>query len=238
VNSDNPSEPQDPNASPRPEDVVTEALSVQQSPTEGVQEHSPAPTRRSRRSLRDTETGQSIFIGLWILGTLATVAALAGAYLAGQYLANLGAPEPEEIPVVLPEVIAFPDLTGGPQPPGNWSYDQLRGGECISGYGGAFQEEYSVVPCEGIHDAELVYATLISSDPQATFPGEQEMAERAVEICDAGLVLNRERAAEYADLVMESSYPVDSAQWDAGIRVVYCFISRGSGGTLMGSLTD
>ena len=195
-------------------------------------------SRRARRSLTETETGQSIFIGLWIVGTLATVAALAGAFMAGQYVANLGQPEAVEAPEVVEEVITFPDLTGGPQSPGVWSFDQLRGGECISGYGGAFAEQYQVVPCESSHDAQLVHAQLLSADPDARYPGEEVVAEEAAEVCDAGLELNREVAADYADLVMETSYPVDATAWDAGQRVVYCFISRGSGGSLMGSLIN
>jgi len=248
-----PTEPEESEGVLRPQDVPTEPLILGESPTqvvEGVfgagsyreivedQTVAPQPTRRTRRSLTDTEAGQSIFIGLWILGTLATVAALVGAFLAGQHIANLGAVEPEVVPEVVEETITFPDLTGGPVGPGVWSYDELRGGECISGYAGAFAESYSVVSCASPHDAQLVFAQLLSDNPAEAYPGEEVVAAQAPDICDAGLSLNREIAAEYADLVMESSYPVDTTQWESGSRVVYCFISRGSGATLMGSLIN
>lgn len=196
----------------------------------------PLVTRRSRRPLTQTPAGQSIFIALWILGTLATLAALGGAFVLGQYVANLQNSEPEEI-IEAPEIpFVVPDLSLGPRPPGMWSFDELRGGECIGGYQGAFSEQYRVVTCASPHGAQIVRTRLLSVNQQTPFPGEVELRERAASICDVAQSLNRAEASQYRDLAVEFSYPLTSEQWDRGQRVVYCFVTRLSGEPLLGSL--
>lgn len=104
----------------------------------------PSPVRPPKKRLTSTAAGQSIFIGLWILGTLVVVAILAGAFLLGQSLGSDDAVESVAEEVEAP-AIEFPVLSGIPVEPGQWAWDELRGGECISGFDGAFAEEFTVV---------------------------------------------------------------------------------------------
>ena len=202
-------------------------------------EPEPGGPQRVRKSLRDTSSGQAIFISLWILGTLATLGALGLAYFFGNVLGSQNLVEPEvDIVEVLEPATEFPNLALGPRGPGTWPFDELRGGECVLGYSGAFAAEYTVVPCTSAHDAELVRAILVSSTPSEPFPGEEAMLASARELCSIDGLVNMVVAEGYSDLVLEFSYPVTEAAWDAGARVVYCFVSRAQGGTLIGSLAN
>ncbi len=188
-----------------------------------------------KKRLTDTPAGQSIYVGLWILGTLVTIAALIGAYFLGNYIATMNEEPPAEVVVEEP-VIEFPTLSGGPVSVGVWPWDQLRGGECLTGYAGAFAEIYQVVGCEVPHDAQLVKAQLLSDDPAAPFPGEDVIYAGASEVCEVVDVLNLYTAGLYDDLVVEFSYPVAVEQWQTGQRVVYCFVARSSGQRLQHNL--
>ena len=198
----------------------------------------PAVPRRARGSLRDTPTGQSLFIGLWILGTLATLAALAGAFVLGSYIANQQNPAPVETEVESEAGPSFPDLSLGPKGSGVWPFDELQGGECITDYTGPFEETYQVVPCFSPHDAEVVKASLLSIDPSERFPGEEAVLEIAQGVCEISRLLNLAVASDYSDLVMDYSYPVTEKEWDSGERVVYCFVYRSTGASMSRSLVN
>lgn len=195
------------------------------------------PAGPPKKPLTSTATGQSIFIGLWILGTLVVVAVLAGAFLLGQSLSRDSgaeqAPEQEQIPEV-----EFPVLSGIPVEQGQWAWDQLRGGECISGFSGAFAEEFTVVGCDAPHDAQLISAALLSNRAEDPFPGVDEVAEVARDTCDVTDLIDYTLATNYDDLIVDYSYPVSEEQWAQGQRGVYCFALRSSGGTLQGNLVN
>lgn len=182
-----------------------------------------------RRRLTETAAGQSVFVALWILGTLVVLGLAGVAFWWGMQQAL-----PDDDAVALEEVVdepvvVLPNLAEGPRTPGLWPWSDLRGGECLDEYAGPYAEEYQVVGCQGPHDAQVLIAKLLSRELEAPYPGEGELAERAQEVCDVLPVLDKERAAEYSDLVLEWSYPVNARQWDEGKRVVYCFLSRSSG---------
>ena len=196
-----------------------------------------SPVRPPRKRLTSTATGQSIFIGLWILGTLVVVAILAGAFLLGQSLSgDDGAEKAEE--QAQPAVIEFPVLSGVPVEPGQRPWDELRGGECISGFDEAFAEEFTVVRCEASHDAQVVSATLLSNRAEDPYPGVDEVAQLAREACDVRDVIDYSLATQYDDLIVDYSYPASDEQWAQGERAVYCFALRSSGGTLQGDLVN
>ncbi len=199
-------------------------------------EESPAARPPTQR-LTSTATGQSIFIGLWILGTLVLVAILAGAFLLGQSLAGDDAEEGVAEPVEA-AVIEFPVLSGVPVEPGQWPWDELRGGECISGFDGAFAEEFTVVGCEAPHDAQVVSATLLSNRTEDPYPGVDEVAQLARESCDVTERIDYSLATQFDDLIVDYSYPASDEQWAQGQRAVYCFALRSSGGTLQGDLVN
>lgn len=193
--------------------------------------------RPPRKRLTSTATGQSIFIGLWILGTLVLVAILAGAFLLGQSLAGHDAVESVVEEAETP-AIEFPVLSGVPVEPGQWAWDELRGGECISGFEGAFAEEFTVVGCEAPHDAQVVSATLLSTRADDRYPGVDEVAQLARETCDVKDIIDYSLAMEYDDLIVDYSYPASDEQWAQGERGVYCFALRSSGGSLQGDLVN
>ncbi len=200
-------------------------MTTEESPTAG----------RPKKPLTSTAAGQSVFIGLWILGTLAIVAILAGAFLLGQSLSreDEGTSDQVEAPP-----IEFPVLSGVPVEPGAWAWDELRGGECISGFEGAFAEEFSVVACQTPHDAQLISAELLSNRAEEPYPGVDEVAQLARESCDVTDVIDYNLATQFDDLIVDFSYPASDEQWAQGERGVYCFALRSSGGTLQGDLVD
>ena len=200
-------------------------MTTEESPTAG----------RPKKPLTSTAAGQSVFIGLWILGTLAIVAILAGAFLLGQSLSreDEGTSDQVEAPP-----IEFPVLSGVPVEPGVWAWDELRGGECISGFEGAFAEEFSVVACQTPHDAQLISAELLSNRAEEPYPGVDEVAQLARESCDVTDVIDYRLATQFDDLIVDFSYPASDEQWAQGERGVYCFALRSSGGTLQGDLVD
>lgn len=197
----------------------------------------PEPTG-PRHKLTDTAAGQSIFVGLWIAGTLVVLAAAAGAFVLGQYIAGDGnEAEPLVAVDVAPEeAMVFPELTGVPQAPGVWAWGELRGGECIVDYTGAFAEEFTVVSCEESHEAQLVNAQVLSRETTANFPGEEQVLAKARDLCDLRDRVDYSVAEKYADLIVDYSYPVTTQQWDLGERGVYCFVTRQSGEPLEGDL--
>ena len=190
--------------------------------------HPPA-----KKSLTDTPGGQSLYIGLWIVGTLAVFGASVGAYFLGDYL---GSPEEAAQVVEEPPALELPEVGGGPQEPGIWKWNELRGGECIRAYDTAFAEEFEVVSCSGPHNAELVFVHVVSDDIEDPFPGEEELLADAKLVCDVEDLLSRSAIQNYSDLEIEFSFPVDAEQWDEGDRLIYCFITRQSGGVITESL--
>jgi hypothetical protein len=182
-----------------------------------------------KKRLTDTSAGQAVFVGLWMLGTLATIAALIGAFFLGRLISEVNQPQPVTPVATAPEVVEIVPLTGKSQQPGQWEWFELMGGECVTGFQTAFDSEFTVVPCELPHDAELIHAELVSSDQAVAFPGEENVVASAKEICDLTDRINREAASAYADLIVDYSYPASADQWDAGYRGVYCFVTRSSG---------
>lgn len=196
------------------------------------------PSIPARRKLTDTTVGQSVFVGLWIVGTLGVLAAITGAFVVGQSVAS-GAGDSDDVVVAEPivhEPVVFTDLTGPPQAPGTWEWSDLRGGECIAGFEGAFAEEFTVVACTEQHEAQLLRAELLSRDPGAFFPGVEDTLAQARNLCDVRELIDYLVAGDYADLMVDYSYPVTAEQWDRGERGVYCFVTRQSGGQLVGNL--
>lgn len=199
------------------------------------QEFVPPPAS-PKPKLTDTPAGQSIFVGLWIAGTLLVLAAVAGAFVFGQQVAEGDEPELVAVTEAPEPHMVFADLTGIAQPPGVWSWQELRGGECIAGFTGAFAEEFTVVSCAEPHEAQLVSAQHLSLDVGLPYPGEEEVLVTARELCDVRDLVDYSVAENYADLVVDYSYPVTTEQWDAGERGVYCFVTRQSGDEIDGDL--
>ena len=196
----------------------------------------PEDLPERRRQLTDTPAGQAVFVLLWMLGSLATVAALIGAFFLGRMIQ---APESQTDVVdsqVVEESPSLVDLTGGPRPEGEWVWHELRGGECIADFESAFQESFTVVSCSVPHEAQLVVTELLSKNLGDEFPGEDEVQAATREICVVDDQINFDEAQNYPDLIVDYSFPVTQQSWDDGYRAGYCFVTRSSGGVLTASL--
>lgn len=191
-------------------------------------------TTPPRTPLWSTPAGQRLYIGLWVLGTLAVFGASVGAYFLGDYV---GSPLEEVAPESVEDsALELPDLAGGPREPGEWLWNELRGGECVQGFDSPFAESFTVVPCSSGHQAELAKVHVVSRDETAEFPGEEALLSQAKQVCDVEGSLNRVEIQNYSDLVVQYSYPVDATRWSESDRYIYCFVTRQSGGTLTSSL--
>lgn len=124
----------------------------------------------------------------------------------------------------------------GTLPPGTYAWDQLRGGECLADYTSPWEEEFTVVPCDEDHAAQVVKVGAITDDKGAAFPGQDELASQIYLLCSAPDVLDLKAAAAYSDVQVQGSYPVNEEQWNDGQRNYFCFVNRSSGDPLSGSL--
>jgi hypothetical protein len=195
-------------------------------------EHSTPPKPR----LTQTARGQTIFVSLWVLGTLVTLGLWVGAFVLGQ---SVGAPEDAALEEVIESAESapqFPELGPPPQAPGTWEWDELRGGECLTGFSDPFAEQFQVVSCSSPHNAELLHAELLSRESSEPYPGDPAVLAAARAACDVRDLVNIEVAQEFSDLRTGYSYPVSQDQWEAGERGVYCFVYSESGATFESSL--
>ena len=200
--------------------------------TDQIEPESTPPKPR----LTDTPRGQTIFVSLWVIGTLVTLGVWVGAFLWGQ---SVGAPEEDvvaEVEDTAPPAVEFPELGPPSLAPGSWEWRDLRGGECLTRFSDAFAEEFQVVGCSSPHTAQVVHAELLSSDPGEPYPGDAAVLAAAREACDVRDLIDIEVAKNYTDLRTAYAYPVNSAQWDTGERGVYCFVYSESGQTFTTSL--
>ena len=194
------------------------------------------PSSPPKHRLTQTARGQTIFVSLWVLGTLVTLGLWVGAFVLGQ---SVGAPEEvavEETLEVVEITAEFPELGPPSQSPGTWAWDELRGGECLTGFSDPFAEEFQVVSCSSPHNAELLHAELLSRESSEPYPGDPAVLAAARAACDVRDLVNIEVAQEFSDLRTSYSYPVSQNQWDAGERGVYCFVYSESGATFTRSL--
>ncbi len=195
----------------------------------------PHPESASPQSrLTDTPRGQTIFVALWVFGTVIVLGLWVGAFLWGtQQGDGRESPLQPEAAAAAPELLV---LGGLPQTAGTWDWFELRGGECISGFSDAFAEKFQVVSCTSPHNAQLIHAELLSDSLAEPYPGDAPVVAMARDLCDVRELVKREVAEEFSDLRTSYSYPVNQVQWDAGERAVYCFVFSASGQTLQQSL--
>jgi hypothetical protein len=194
------------------------------------------PSTPPKPRLTQTARGQTIFVSLWVLGTLVTLGLWVGAFVLGQ---SVGAPEDAAVEEVIESAESapqFPELGPPPQAPGTWAWDELRGGECLTGFSDPFAEQFQVVSCSSPHNAELLHAELLSRESSEPYPGDPAVLAAARAACDVRDLVNIEVAQEFSDLRTGYSYPVSQDQWEAGERGVYCCVYSESGATFESSL--
>ena len=208
-----------------------------QAPFARSRSEEPAPRPAARG---EVTRAQKILLG--VAGGLVVLLALFALFLLGTRLSALIGPaapaSPSTSPSPSPSATVAPV---GPVAPGVWAWDALLGGECLDPFESPWAEKFTVVDCASPHPAQLVYRgtfpTTEGTDPaSAPFPGTQALQAQLSVLCTAAGVVDLAAAGQYTDVQFQGSYPATQAQWDAGNRNYYCFVSRSSGEPLTGSL--
>lgn len=193
--------------------VATVAASAAAAPRNARAPREPNP-RRTRTLLIAVSAG----LGVALLSV--------GAYFGGTLMA---APTPSATATET----ALPDTA---RPAGEWAWDELVGGECISGTTSPWEPTYSVVDCATAHDSQLVFRGDLVADAQvASYPGDDAIGGIVGPLCASEGVIDLAAAGEFTDVVVSASYAASAADWDAGNTSFFCFVSR-TGGELTGSL--
>lgn len=120
-----------------------------------------------------------------------------------------------------------------PAAPGEHSWTELAGGECLSPFTNAWSQTFTVVDCGAPHIAQLTARLPVSAD---RWPGTEALAAQAGEQCQTSAALNTAAAAAFGDVQVQGSYAPDQSTWDQGDKSISCFVSRSSGQPLTGSV--
>ena len=176
---------------------------------------------------------------LWIAGALVACLALIALFLLGMRIGQSStAAEQAAVPTSIPSatVPAEPVATAGPVAPGDHSWDELLGGECLILYESPWQDTHTVVDCADAHTAQMLSRVTLPDAAGAPYPAPAVLQSTITGACAVTTVLDYAAAAAADDIQLEASYPATAEQWDAGERTTYCFVTRAGGGDLTGSL--
>lgn len=112
---------------------------------------------------------------------------------------------------------------------------QLEAGQCFAAFESAWQPSFQIADCAVPHAAEL-YAIIPAAQEGAPFPGEEALAAEAMRACQSPELIDLAGSAAIEGLLIDASYPLSQAEWDAGNVSYLCFASRSGGVPLEGSL--
>jgi hypothetical protein len=124
----------------------------------------------------------------------------------------------------------------GPLTPGTYSWETLRGGECLGGYESPWAEEFTVVDCAVPHPAQMVHRGVFDADAAGAYPGVDALQAQINLLCSAPTVIDYAAAGAYNDIQFAASYAATDKEWAAGHRDYFCFVTRSSGAPLTGSV--
>ncbi|MCF8546744.1 MAG: efflux RND transporter permease subunit [Microbacteriaceae bacterium] len=133
--------------------------------------------------------------------------------------------------VVAPTVPTLPTIAVSPRETGNWSWDELNGGECIDNYDdadpttdNAFQDSYDVVRCDDPHDAQLVRVGDLRTDAGIPiYPGDNAIGLVAMGECFSSKIIKASAKVTHPTLSSDWRYPTSQTQWNKGNTFYYCF---------------
>jgi hypothetical protein len=194
-------------------------------PSEGLSALVSTRPREQREPMGKTQK-----ILLLVAGGLVALLALLGVFMLGTRLDGLipeAAPPAEEIVPTTAPVAAPPAV--GPLAAGTHAWDALLGTECLDPYGSAWEEEYTVVDCAAPHAAQMVFRGIFADEAFAPYPDASVLQARINLLCTSPTTINYAVASQFADIQIAASYAATEADWDAGQRDYYCFVSRSSG---------
>jgi hypothetical protein len=206
--------------------VPISALPVSPQPTTSKLPRDSKPARESKTA-DDANLRQRLLL---IVGGIVVVIVSIGAFLAGQLVAS-----PAAAPT--PDVTEAPAALTTAQPPGDYAFSELFGGECLDPFDTPWASTFTVVDCATPHPAQLVYAGDLAVDgPYSSYPGDDGIGSAAMAECSRKGVLNLKTAKNYSDLLVSAAYPVSSEVWDSGDTRYYCFVTLSSGVPIDGNL--
>ena len=167
---------------------------------------------------------------LWAAAVLGGALALVGLFLIGTRLPDLFGPAAAVSPSPTPSASPTPEaLALGPAPPGEYTWDELLGGECLEPYESPWVEDFTVVDCTSPHAAQMVYRGVFVDEAQVVYPGVEELQKRINLLCTPPTIINYAVAGTVSDVQVAASFAADEQEWDAGHRSYFCFVNRLSG---------
>jgi hypothetical protein len=205
----------------------------------------PVPRPAGATAVRGARTRPSLTSGqrslLWAAGVLVVILVLLALFSIGRRLPAMFAapPTPVATATATPTPTPTPvDAAAGPVAPGEYAWDELRGGECLQPYESAWQEDYTVVDCGAPHAAQLLVRAEFPEEaaPGGVYPGFDELAGRINLLCTHPAVIDYGVARQFDDFVVEGAHAVNAEEWDAGHTEYFCFLKRSSGEPLNASL--
>jgi hypothetical protein len=188
----------------------------------------PATTRTRESDPADQAKFRQALV--MVVGVIVIAIVSIGAFLGGSLLGT-----PAAAPTAAPT--AEPTGPTAIQPPGEYPFDQLFGGECLEPFVSPWEATFTVVDCATPHTAQLVYAGDLAVDESyPSYPGDSRIGQAAMAGCSRQGVLNMSAAEPYTDLQISAAYPPSSEAWDSGHTRYFCFASLSSGQPLTESV--
>jgi HAE1 family hydrophobic/amphiphilic exporter-1 len=136
-----------------------------------------------------------------------------------------------------PTIPTLPTIEVNPRPAGEWSWDELNGGECIEPYDGPNQNSYFVVDCDTPHEAQLVRVGDLRKDAGIpVYPGDSAIGPVAMGECFATGIIKASAYATYPSLSSDARYPTSQTQWNKGDTFYYCFAHTNPVAPITGSV--
>lgn len=166
---------------------------------------------------------QKILMG--VAGGLIAVLLLIVLFVAGQ---RIGASSPAPAAEPAPSASALP--TTGPLPPGEYYWQQLRGGECLAPFTTPWADTFTVVPCTQPHPAQLAYlGTFAQPAADLDYPGGEELQKLAATQCAVPSIIDYAAVGTATDVQIVASFAPDEQSWLDGDRSLSCFVTRTGG---------
>ncbi len=117
--------------------------------------------------------------------------------------------------------------------PGEHAWNELAGGECLSPFTDAWAQSFTVVDCAAAHAGQLTARIQVEA---GAWPGPDDLAAQAAQVCQTAQAVDTAAAARYGDVQVQGTYAPDQETWDRGNTFISCFATRSSGQPLTGSL--
>lgn len=169
---------------------------------------------------------------LWVAGGLLAVLALVALFLVGKALSNTLGAAPAVIESATPSPSPTPTSTAlpvGPVAPGEYQWDALLGGECLSPFTSAWQDSYTVVACSTPHPAQMIFRGTFIDAGAVAYPGVEELQKRMNELCTPTTVIDYSKAGLLSDVQVTASFAATADDWADGNRTFFCFVTRSGG---------